>query len=320
VWLVLLLAGTVASAQDIVSQLGNPGPAYAPGMKPSALGWGPDDTAYSDKYIINPNDLAEMVWVPAGRFRMGILPEERDRLWEQNGWDPNWKYTLNDAQPAHEVTLTRGFWLYRHTVTNGQYMRFLAEAVAIGGPLPDLDQGYPKVPARVTWIDADLYARWAGGQIATEAQREWAARGPENRLWPWGNEWDSPQCNSGNYWAGKPLNDLAIHKAWIDNFPHADQNPFFGEVGTQPGNVSWCGAWDLCGKCWEWCQDWFAYGYYAQSPATDPGGPATGEGRTIRGAGWASLSHNCLAPYRSAAKPDTTGKGFRLMIAPEAAP
>jgi len=320
VCLVLLLAVAVTAADTIVSQLGNEGPAYEQGSKPSTLGWGPDDGSYPDRCIVNPADDAEMVWVPAGSFRMGITDEERDRLWDAYGWDPNWKYTLNDAQPAHEVTLTRGFWLYRHGVTKGQYARFMRETADDDNPVPEAEQPYPKDPARVTWFAAELYAQWAGGEIVTEAQREWAARGPENLLWPWGNEWDSNQCNSGNYWAGKPLNDLATHKAWIDAFPRGDWYLMYGEVGSQPGNVSWCGVWDLSGKVWEWCRDWFAYDYYAESPATDPEGPATGEARAIRGAGWASLSHNCLPCYRSAAEPDTPGKGFRLVIVPETAP
>jgi len=318
--LVVLFLATTVAAETIVSQLGHEGPAYAPGVKPSTLGWGPDDAAYPDKCVINPKDGAEMVWVPAGRFRMGITRQELDRLWQENGWDPNWKYTLSDAQPTREVTLTKGFWLYRHGVANGQYLRFMNEAVAVGTPLPELEQGYPKVPVRGTWIDADLYARWAGGRLPTEAQREWAARGPEQRLWPWGNEWDSTMCNSGNYWAGKPLNSLAIFHAWYDNFAHDNQNPIIGEAGTMPGNVSWCGAWDLAGKLWEWCRDWFEYGCYARGPATDPEGPPNGEERVMRGGAWPDLSHNCLATYRTCAEPTNPCEGFRLVIVPDAGP
>jgi formylglycine-generating enzyme required for sulfatase activity len=315
-----LLWAASAGAQDIVSQLGNPGPAYTPGMKPSTLGWGPDDRAYPDKCVINPTDLAEMVWVPAGTFRMGITDEDLDRLWQTNGWDPRWKGTLSRARPAHEVTLTKGFWLYRHGVTNGQYMKFMNESQAAATPLPEVEQGYPKVPVRGTWIDADLYAQWAGVQLVTEAQREWAARGPEQRLWPWGNEWDSTQCNSGNYWAGTPLDTLAIWKTWYDDFEHDDQNPIIGEAGTMPGNVSWCGAWDLSGKLWEWCRDWFEYRPHTGGPATDPEGPAAGRERVMRGGAWGALSHNTLAMYRTCAEPTNPCEGYRMVIVPDAAP
>ncbi len=159
----------VVAADTIVSQLGNEGPAYEQGSRPSTLGWGADDASYPDRCVVNPADDAEMVWVPPGSFRMGITEEERDRLWDANGWDPNWN---------------------------------IRETVPDDNPTPEADPPYAKVPARVSWFDAEFYGEWAGGDFVTEAQREWAARGPENLLWPWGNEWDSSQCNSGNYWAG----------------------------------------------------------------------------------------------------------------------
>lgn len=309
----LLFAGP-ATAETIVSQLGTEALAYEPGSTPATLGWGPDDRAYPDRCVINPVDGAEMVWVPPGSFRMGITDEELAGLWEANGWDPDWKYTLYDARPAHVVTLTRGFWLYRHAVTIGQYALFLAAIT--DDPTTAPDEPDAKVPTRASWCDAELYGGWAEGELVTEAQREWAARGPENLLWPWGNDWDPDQCNSGDYWAGRPLNDLETHKAWFDGFANPGTNAMTGEVGSQPGNTSWCGACDLAGKLWEWCRDWYAHDYYAISPAEDPEGLDEGEQRVRRGGGWSSLAHNTLSCYRSGSEPDAVTCGFRLVIVP----
>jgi hypothetical protein len=65
-------------ADTLTSCLGHQGPAFAPGTTPSPLGWGPDDKPYPDKFVVNPGDGSEMVWVPAGEFLMGSAAGEGD--------------------------------------------------------------------------------------------------------------------------------------------------------------------------------------------------------------------------------------------------
>ena len=74
--------------------------------------------------------------------------------------------------------------------------------------LSDLDAGNHPVVG-VTWYEAEAYCNWLNGQlppdqagetVPTEAEWEWAARGPEGRQYPWGDEWESWRCNSEEVW------------------------------------------------------------------------------------------------------------------------
>ena len=65
-------------AADLLSHMGNTGPKYESGITPNAFGWGPDDRAYPDKFVVNPVDLAELAWVPAGRFAIGSTKQVID--------------------------------------------------------------------------------------------------------------------------------------------------------------------------------------------------------------------------------------------------
>ena len=303
-WAVVAALPTVDAA-ELTSSLGNTGPGFEAGMTPSKLGWGGDDQPYPDRFVVNPVDDAEMVWVPAGTFRMGSTQEEIDGLWQANGWDPEWKQYVNDEQPAHEVTLTRGFWLYRHEVTNGQYAHFLA---ATGHEAPPMDWADYKAHERlpviwVDWNDASAYAEWASGALPTEAQWEYAARGPEAGLYPWGDGWDRDRCNSAEYWARKPLNTVAAWQAWSDadfggEVTAAKVISHLREVGSFPTGASWCGALDLAGNVYEWCGDWYGESYYATSPAEDPSGAATGGGCVLRGGSWGYDANHCRAARR----------------------
>ena len=199
---------------------------------------------------INPKDGAEMVFVPAGPFKMGIDPipmdiEKREQF----------------NTPKHEVTLD-GYWIYKYPVTVKQYKKFIAEtqgakpAPGTTGKMPDeplwgWKDDHPMV--MVTWADAVAYAKWAGAALPTEAQWEKAARGTDERLYPWGNEWNPKLC-------------VHSDKVWGD---HKSTEP----VGSHPGNVSPYGAMDMAGNIWEWCNDWWKNDYYKESPANNPTGP-----------------------------------------------
>jgi formylglycine-generating enzyme required for sulfatase activity len=193
-----------------------------------------------------------MVWVPAGEFLMG---SDRD------------VDAYADAEPVHQVRITRGFWLGRCEVTNAQYKKYCAEA---GVQFPeDSNQGDTHPVAHVSWTDVAAYCRHYGLSLPTEAQWEYAAAGPEAGQYPWGNAWDAKKC--GN---------------WNNPGPGGSTWP----VGSFPQGASWCGALDLAGNVWEWCQDWYDENYYAHSPAEDPAGPEAGTNRVLRGGSW-SLDH-----------------------------
>jgi formylglycine-generating enzyme required for sulfatase activity len=319
---VALLLLTMAHSLPALAQstaasfLGNVRPAYRVGMTPSTLGWGTDDQAYPDRCIVNAVDLAEMVWVPAGTFRMGMSKAERDRIWRESGWTDEWKYTVEDG-PVHLVTLTRGYWLYRYPVTVSQYSTFLKQARGANTPVAEPYRERPLVPAWASWDDSYAYCQWVDAQLVTEAQREWAARGPKGWLYPWGNSWEAARCNSGDFWAGEPLNNMATWKRWFDSLPKDTHPLHLKDVGSMP-NRSWCGAYDLAGNTWEWCWDWYdGRTPYPAQPLVDPQGPPSGTTRAIRGGGWVDLSHNCLSVYRTARVPTlASGVGFRPVIVP----
>ena len=228
----------------------------------------------------NAKDNASLLWVPGATFTMGSAAD----VGEAN------------EHPAHPVTLS-GYWIYQHDITVAQYRAFCTATKHKLPKFPRPTVDFPTIdktnlswaafttwsaPAlqqhpivNVTWNDAKAYADWAGVTLPTEAQWEYAARGPQGRNYPWGgtatkddrtNGWDATRCANSE-------NSLKVEKS---TWP----------VGSFPTGASWCGAQDMAGNVFQWCADW--YGDYAATPATDPAGPATGKYRTLRGGSWYS--------------------------------
>ena len=237
--------------------------------------------------LIGP-DGQTLVWVPGGSFMMGS----------------NEYYV---TQPVHQVTLD-GFWLGRLEVTNLQYAAFInevhpedeatlngwvsrdAEGVAWDRTWDDAQDryevvypvvvapGYEQHPAMlVTWQGATAYCNHYGYGLPTEAQWEYAARGPDARVWPWGNLWDAGKCCNIN-----------------NKGPNGETFP----VGSFPAGASWCGALDMAGNVREWCADWYGEDYYEVSPVLNPIGPASGVYRVGRGGFWNSGESDCEAVRR----------------------
>lgn len=242
----------------------------------------PSPTLAAGTMRVHPKTGMQLVWVPPGEFSMGSVaggPAE---------------------QPIHRVRISRGFWLSRTEVTCAQYGAFL-----------DANPNYPRprfwqdhrlnAPGQpvvgIQWPDATAFAQWLGGWLPSEAEWEYAARGPEGLSYPWG--------------AGPPRPEVAV-------FGLDRQRGRPEAVGVRADGASWCGAQDLSGNVWEWCADWYAR--YRPGPGRDPRGPAHGQLAVVRGGGWATGVAALRAAERRAVHPETRDPeiGFRIAMPHEA--
>nr|NIN64075.1 SUMF1/EgtB/PvdO family nonheme iron enzyme [Anaerolineae bacterium] len=260
-----------------------------------------------------PADGMVMVYVPAGEFEMGSDDDEVDyalQLCNDYFGDCEREW-FEDEQPVHIVALD-GFWIDRTEVTNGQYRR----CVEAGACDPPAESGssthdsyyghsayddYPVI--YVSWHQAAAYCAWAGARLPTEAEWEYAARGPQGRVFPWGDEFDGTRLNYCDANCEEDWADETVDDGYADT----------ALVGSFPAGASWCDVQDLAGNVWEWVADWRDSDYYDRSPSQNPTGPSSGEYKVLRGGSWNSVPHHVRSANRLGHDPDCTINlvGFR---------
>jgi len=226
---------------------------------------------------------SDMVFVEAGEFIMGSSE-------------------MIDTQPPHKVYLD-AFYIDKYEVTNEEYVKFLNAIgkdegyINLQSPYSKIEkkngvyrvkEGYERYPVvEVSWTGADMYAKWAGKRLPTEAEWEKAAKGINERKYPWGNIFDRNRCNVGMQGV----------------LP----------VGSYPDGRSPCDCYDMAGNVWEWVADWYSSDYYKNSPLRNPKGPNIGNYRVWRGGSWLGNQFTTLCSTRGYFPPEKTQNtgGFR---------
>jgi len=191
----------------------------------------------------------------------------------------------DDEGPVHEVEITKPFYLGVTEVTQAQWQRVM-------GSNPSNWKGDDLPVEQVSWEDAMEFCRKAGYRLPTEAEWEYACRAGSTTRFSFGDA----------------DGDLGAY-AWNDGNSEKRTHP----VGQKKPNA-W-GFFDMHGNVWEWCADWYAKGYYGQSPRQDPHGPSSGSRRVLRGGSWYYSPRYCRSAFRSGSDPSSCFSNLGLRVA-----
>jgi formylglycine-generating enzyme required for sulfatase activity len=215
--------------------------------------------------VVETIDGAEMALVPVGCFMMGSDTGKEHEA------------------PIHEQCFAEPFWIDVYEVTRAQF-----DDEATEGARRDLPANY------VDWFDAVSHCEARGGRLPTEAEWEYAARGPDELKYPWRHD----QVSSVFYCGVD--DDIAF------------------AVGSTPLGHSWVGAFDLAGNAWEWTHSIYAPYPFDSKDGREVGGNVDSESpRVKRGGSCYSQSPDQLqTSYRRQVLPGDANEitGFRCML------
>lgn len=272
-------------------------------------------SGYAQTFI---NDgYGDYLHVPEGEFQMG----------------DNFNEGTPDEKPVHTVYLSN-YYIGKYQITNNDFKKFIDDsgystkrywgAGSYGecgkSPLYWYNETYrgggitgnEDFPVTgVTWYEANAYCSWLSEKtskyyrLPTEAEWEKAARGTDQRKYPWGNTLDGSYANYDN--SGDPFDNLTP-VGFYDGETH-------GNFSTH-NNASPYGVFDMAGNVWDWCFDWYDSEYYSISPTNNPKGPTMGKIKAIRGGSWRSVTSSLRSAKRSGNNPPTRRAptlGFRCV-------
>jgi sulfatase modifying factor 1 len=218
--------------------------------------------------------------VPAGNFVMG-----------------------DDESSPKRPLFVDAFYMDRFETTTGRYRKYLEGTGS--DRVPDYwdqiaGEGSDEMPViGVSWNEANAYCRWAGKRLPTEAEWEKAARGTDERPFPWGQS--PPTVERANHLNSSP----------------GPYDTALSPVGSHAAGKSPYGVDDLAGNASEWVADWYSESFTSDD-VYNPRGPADGEKKVIRGGGRYDPVPRLSATWRMYASPDTRTDdiGFRCASDP----
>lgn len=263
----------------------------------------PGDDAFNGSQAGDERRVAgiQLCWCPAGNYVMGSPRDEPER---------------RPGEHQVKVTLTKGFWIGKFEVTQGEWQRvmgaFPGELTAgSGDDFPVYSINFAEAEEfcrKLTELGRDsgeLPPVWEF-RLPTEAQWEYACRATTTTATSFGDKLSSKQAN----FQGEPYNGAEVG-------PSLKRT---SKVGSYPANL-W-GIHDMHGNVFEWCRDW----YHAWQPGgTDPDlysarrtatkSEAGGISRVRRGGCWADEGWPCRSAFRLRFEPERRADhiGFRVV-------
>ncbi|MBN8591259.1 MAG: SUMF1/EgtB/PvdO family nonheme iron enzyme [Anaerolineae bacterium] len=201
-------------------------------------------------------DGVTMVLVPAGSFDMGSTQAQIDQGFamcqqtvDNNATCERDQFEAERIPVGGNTQTLASFWLDQTEVTRAMYQ----QCVTAGDCEVTPDSNYSTQPDQpinnVNWVQAQNYCTWRDARLPTEAEWEYAARGPDELLFPWGNTFDGSRANHCDSNCGAAR--------WASGYDYVNQENDDGyaataPVGSYPAGASWVGALDLSGNVWEW--------------------------------------------------------------------